>query len=54
MASVSKEEPKVGGITHSQASYPTLTSVLLTLQVAIGGRVLGTELSLSSRGRMTL
>jgi hypothetical protein len=25
-------------ITHSQASYPTLTSVLLTQQVAIGGR----------------
>jgi hypothetical protein len=38
MASVSKEEPKVGGITLSQASYPALTSVLLTLQVATGGR----------------
>jgi hypothetical protein len=36
MISVSKEEPRVGGITHSQASYPTLTSVLLTLQVATG------------------
>jgi hypothetical protein len=38
MASVSKEEPKVRDITHSQASYPTVTSVLLMLQVAIGGR----------------
>jgi hypothetical protein len=26
-----------GGITHSQASYPTFTSVLLTLQVATSG-----------------
>jgi hypothetical protein len=34
---VSKEEPKVGGITFSQASYPALMSVLLTLQVATGG-----------------
>jgi hypothetical protein len=37
MASVSKEEPKVGGITLSQASYPILMSVLLTLQVATSG-----------------
>jgi hypothetical protein len=37
MASVSKEEPKVGGITHSQASYPALTGVLLVLQVITGG-----------------
>jgi hypothetical protein len=38
MVSVSKEEPRAGGITLSQVSYPTLTSVLLTLQVATGGR----------------
>jgi hypothetical protein len=35
---ISKEEPKVGGITLSQASYLALISVLLTLQVATGGR----------------
>jgi hypothetical protein len=34
MVSVSKEESKVGVITHSQAFYPAFTSVLLTLQVA--------------------
>jgi hypothetical protein len=39
---ISKEEPKIGGITHSlkrltPASYPALTSVLHTLQVATGG-----------------
>jgi hypothetical protein len=34
---VSKEEPKVGGITLFQASYPAFTSVLLTLQMATGG-----------------
>jgi hypothetical protein len=39
MASVSKEEPKVGGITHSlKRLTPTLMSVLLTLQVATNGR----------------
>jgi hypothetical protein len=39
MASVSNEEPKVGGITHSLKHLtPALTSVLLTLQVATGGR----------------
>jgi hypothetical protein len=38
MVSVSKEEPMVGGITHSQTSYPALTSFLLTLQVTTGGR----------------
>jgi hypothetical protein len=38
MASISKEKPKVRDITLSQASYPALTSVLLTLQVATSGR----------------
>jgi hypothetical protein len=34
---VSKEEPKIGGITLSQAFYSALTSVLLMLHVATGG-----------------
>jgi hypothetical protein len=38
VASNSKEEPKVGGITHSlKRLTPALTSVLLMLQVATGG-----------------
>jgi hypothetical protein len=38
MASVRKEEPKVGGITHSLKHLtPALISVLLTLPVATGG-----------------